>query len=121
MPQELVMFRFVEQIDENDRFRVVRGIDAREGHAVVLKQLRRSSDVTGLERELAMLRSLQLPGVVRALRTVATPGAPSLMLEDGGGQTLERHIAAGAFRSRPSWSSPSVSPRSWRRSMAQAS
>src|SRR5215207_5744493 len=95
MSNELALFHFVEQLDENDDFRVIRGIDARDGRVVVLKQLRRALDVSRLERELSMLRSLQLPGVVRALGIVATPGVPSLLLEDCGGHTLQEHIAAG--------------------------
>src|SRR5690349_19376968 len=97
MSSELAFYRLVEQLDEDDRFRVIRGIDAKDGRAVVLKQLRRPADVARLERELAMIRSLQVPGVVRALGIVDTPGAPSLVLEDGGGRTLQRHIAAGTF------------------------
>ena len=97
MSHEIALYRFVEQLDENDRFRVIRAIDARRGHAVVLKQLRRPADLARLERELAMIRSLQVPGVVRALGIVDGPGAPSLLLEDNGGHSLERHIAAGSI------------------------
>ena len=95
MSHESARYRFVEQLDENGRFRVIRGIDAQSGHSVILKQLRRAADIGGLERELAMIRSLELPGVVRELGIVDTPGAPSLVMEDIGGQSLERCIAAG--------------------------
>lgn len=94
MSHELALFRFVEELDENDRFRVVRTIDTRDGRSVVLKQPRVAADSSQLEGELAMIRSLQLPGIVRALGIVDTPGARSLMLEDGGGRTLLRHIAS---------------------------
>jgi PAS domain S-box-containing protein len=97
MSHELALFHFVEQLDENERFRVIRGIDARDGRVVVLKQLRRPLDVGRLEYELSMLRSLALPGVARALGIVAAPSAPSLMLEDSGGRTLEQHIATGSM------------------------
>ena len=97
MSHELAFYRFVEELDDNDRFRVIRGVDARDGRSVVLKQLHRPADLPRLARELEMIRSLQVPGVVRALGIIDTPGAPSLMLEDIGGRSLERQIAAGGI------------------------
>jgi PAS domain S-box-containing protein len=97
MSHELSLFRFVEQLDENDRFRVIRGIDARDGRVVLLKQLRHAANVEPLERELSLLRSLPLPGVALALDIITTPGAPALMLEDNGGRTLAGHIATGGI------------------------
>jgi PAS domain S-box-containing protein len=97
MSNELAFCRFVEELDENDRFRVIRGVDVRNGQFVALKQLHRPGDLRLLEGELAMLHSLQVPGVVRALGIVDAAGAPSLMLEDNGGYTLERQITAGSI------------------------
>ena len=121
MPSESALYSFVEHIDENDRFRVVRAIDARSGQAVVLKQLRRSVDIPRLENELALIRSLDVPGVVRAVGIVDALGAPSLVLEDGGGDTLERPIRAGNMSLETKLRSRNASLRASRRFIGRAS
>src|SRR4051794_17841405 len=85
-------FRFVELLSQNDRVRVVRSQVSRDGGTVILKQLRRSprpDHVAWLEQELALIQSLNLPGVVRARGLMDVHGELALVLDDPGGSSLE--------------------------------
>ena len=90
-------YRFVELLSQNDRVRVVRSQVSRDGGTVILKQLRRSprpDNVAWLEQELALIQSLDIPGVVRARGLMDVHGEPTLVLDDPGGSTLEHALRA---------------------------
>jgi predicted ATPase/signal transduction histidine kinase len=86
-----------ETLSEHPTVRVVRGRDT-DGKPVVLKQLAADAGAQARSRfrhEYEMLRRIDLPGVVKALALEGADGGLVMVLEDIGGDSLERMLAPG--------------------------
>ncbi|MBA3547385.1 MAG: AAA family ATPase, partial [Nannocystis sp.] len=85
-------YTVVEHLHTGAVFELVRGVDDRDGSPVVLKRLdadrRSEAEEDRLRREFAILRGLDVTGVVRARGLHDAGGTLSLVLEDAGGGTL---------------------------------
>ncbi len=85
-------YSVVEHLHNGAVFELVRARDDRDGSPVVLKRLdadrRSEAEEERLRREYAILRSLDIPGVVRARGLHELGGTLSLVLEDAGSGTL---------------------------------
>ena len=85
-------YTVVEHLHNGAVFELVRARDDRDGSPVVLKRLdvdrRSEAEEDRLRREFAILRSLDVTGVVRARGLHDIGGVLSLVLEDAGGGTL---------------------------------
>ncbi|MDQ3365249.1 MAG: AAA family ATPase [Myxococcota bacterium] len=89
--------RVLEVIHEGARSVVYRAVRAADGVPIILKVARaEAGGVVGadLERELAIARQLDTPAVVKAHALTTFEGQPALMLEDGGGRSLDRLLGA---------------------------
>jgi serine/threonine protein kinase len=82
---------------------VLRGQDLRSGEMVALKTARsqRTSDATGIRREIAVLGQVSHPGIVRLVADGACGGVPWMAMELLHGETVGDQIATLWPRRRP--------------------
>ena len=92
-------YTVIEHLHSGAVFQLLRARDDRDGSPVVLKRLvpERRSDAEDqrLQHECAILRALEVPGVVRVRGVHESGGALSLVLEDAGGATLADFLQRG--------------------------
>jgi len=92
-------YTVVEHLHTGAAFELVRARDDRDGSPVVLKRLdadrRSEAEEERLRREFAILRGLEVPGVIRARGLHELGGSLSLVLEDAGGATLASFLERG--------------------------
>jgi predicted ATPase/signal transduction histidine kinase/ActR/RegA family two-component response regulator len=81
-----------EQLHEGSRMRVSRAVRERDRQPVILKEVRSpyptDADVESLRHELAMLRSIDCAGVVKAHELLEHRGGVALVLEDIGAESM---------------------------------
>ncbi|WP_437977927.1 AAA family ATPase [Sorangium sp. So ce295] len=89
-------YQATDTIYESGSSRVYRGQRIGDGRAVILKLLRSDypsqTELTRYRHEYAVLRTLEAPGVVRALDLCRHENGLLLVLEDFGGRSLAHHL-----------------------------
>ncbi len=92
-------YRLIEQVVEHAHCFIYRAHSDRDNRPVILKLLANPSpspeDLDRFQREYAILRSLDCPGVIRCHRLELVDRQPMLVLEDFGGTALSRLDLAG--------------------------
>ncbi|MES1208453.1 MAG: serine/threonine-protein kinase [Pseudomonadota bacterium] len=123
-PARLGGYMILDRLAEGGMAAIFRGQDIRTGALVALKTVSSPlpSQIEGLDREIAMLRHLQHPGIVRLLGDGIWNGLPWLALELLDGATLFEEIAtlwatdttrAGVRASSRAHGQQEPSPASW--------
>jgi eukaryotic-like serine/threonine-protein kinase len=101
IPAMLGGYQVTDLIAEGGMASIFRGWDLESGNMVALKTVRTAMahEIAGLDREIAMLRDLRHPGVVRVLANGTQNGLPWLAMELLEGRTLFDEL--GSMWKRP--------------------
>ena len=91
-------YKIVEQIYARSKTVVYRALREIDGQSVIIKSLRTDypslKDIAQIRQEYEMVKNLDIPGVVKPLGLETYSNGIALILEDFGGISLERAIAA---------------------------
>jgi tRNA A-37 threonylcarbamoyl transferase component Bud32 len=102
VPLQLPGYAAVEQLYAGARSTVYRARSSRDGRRVVLKLARSGAamideSLARLRHEMAILTAIRSDRVVRALDVVRVGDDAALVLEDFGGESLDRYLARARF------------------------
>src|ERR1044071_732789 len=102
VPLQLPGYAAVEQLYAGARSTVYRAQSSRDGRRVVLKLARSGAamldeSLARLRHEMAILTAIRSDRVVRALDVVRVGDDAALVLEDFGGESLDRYLARARF------------------------
>src|SRR4051812_40668242 len=101
-PTQLPGYAAVEQLYAGSRSRVYRARAQSDGRSVVLKLARSGAatldeSLARLRHEMAILTAIRSDRVVRALDVVRLGDDAALVLEDFGGESVDRFLARARF------------------------
>jgi predicted ATPase len=97
MMDKITQYQLLETLKENAKIVVYRGIRKRDQAKVILKVLKSEypdlRDAARFRHEYQIMRSLDLPGVVKAINLEKYNNRLAIVLEDFGGESLKQFLA----------------------------
>ncbi|MBA2728625.1 MAG: AAA family ATPase [Parachlamydiaceae bacterium] len=96
MENKILDYENLQLLAENDQTSVFRAFDKSRSSSVILKFLKESqpsiAEIAKLVHSFEITQSLEIPGIIKALRLGKTNGKPVLVLQDVNGISLDKFL-----------------------------